>query len=1352
MVLVPSETPTLQQAVAAIPDGGIIELAAGTYSSPSGGFAINDQPRSFTIRAASGASVVLDGGGSRDIVRFINSSPGAGRPLSFEGLTFANGSSATAGIGGGLTLQNASATFRNCVFQNNVASSPQTGGGALSLATATAFFFDCVWTGNSAKFYGGALAVETSSRAYIHRGTFFSNRTNLPNHLPVSGGGAIHVGDSVLRVSNSRFDSNQAGYVGGAIYAIGTWTNPVTTPMSDVVVADCTFVNNQAVRDASVTFAAPTEGGAFHAEDQTTAKIYNSRFITNSAHTGGGINMYRAIVEVRGCVLQGNRATGAGSANGFGGGISAVSNDGADATTASGTINRRTSNLLVQDTLVQGRFGGVTTVAETGGGIYVSGDSNSLYGQNGMPANGTPAVNRATAQLTNVLLIDCDVQEMSGAAGTGIGGGLEADLVNLTITSSLIASCDAITAGGASNAAGGGLSIINQSSATVTGSTIAKCTAAQYGGGVFAQGSTLNMTACNFIQNEVSPGFGETQSASYGAALFTTPAIPTATKMDGAVTTCVFTENVGLAIFDDDRSPSPINDMRYNSNQIYATTFGANVYSDSLAGVKTVATLNSLTVTRGSGQQTVKSSAANSALGSRPSIGVLRAAPASLVTSGAVGDAGAPSAYLGYAWSGTGATLDGAGLGSAAGLSTTAAGSHTLVVDGASTPVTVSSAPSPAGTFGASPVSVPAGSSTILSWTSGGGAFLEVAIDRGVGTSAAGSGSAAAAVPGTVAFWMYELFQEGAAVAPAAVTATGALPSISSFSASPVLVNPGGFSLLTWSTSNGTSVLVNGATASPSANMGVTPAVTTAYPLVVLNSVGKASRSVTVNVNSGSAGLGIPAISTPIAGGTYNTAGVSFSWSSVGGSSEYDLRLFDGQTGAVLFSGSLAAAASTSTLISLGNGGYTFAVRACSGGGFTDAACGKFSSQSFTVALTAPSGAPSVTFPGSGASLTASTQTFGWTSVAKADPAQPLFYEVLLRDLTNGATELQITVADPQLSTIYSMHSSASYELKVRACQAGCGPYSAPVGFSVSLPAVPTAAPTITGATVTGGNNLAVSWTGVTGADSYRVQVIQPTGGPGGGALTVAARQVSGTSVTLSVPAGITDVIVASCNGDGCGPFSGPTRVNPPGPNPAAPVVGTPIAGTVVTGPGVSFSWSRIPGDTGGTTYRLYVQDLSRQSAALDVYTTQNFWAAALKAEGSRYDVLVVANPGPSQIVGPSAGFNLRGVSATAPTMVAPAHQSSVPSGNIQLSWSPVPNATLYEYFVAVQGQPSASAIGVTPGLLVQVPLNGSPTTYSAIARACPAGNVCSITSDAGWGPWSNAPGGPGVTNFTVTP
>ena len=185
------------------------------------------------------------------------------------------------------------------------------------------------------------------------------------------------------------------------------------------------------------------------------------------------------------------------------------------------------------------------------------------------------------------------------------------------------------------------------------------------------------------------------------------------------------------------------------------------------------------------------------------------------------------------------------------------------------------------------------------------------------------------------------------------------------------------------------------------------------------------------------------------------------------------------------------------------------------------------------------------------------------------------------------------------------------------------------------------------------------------------------------------------------------------------------------------------------------FAWSRIPGDTGGNTvYRVYVQDLSRQTAALDVLTTQNYYGALLKAEGAKYAVVVIANPGtPAEIAGPGASFTVRGTSSVAPTLMAPTHESTQPAGNILIAWS-VPGATLYEYFVAVQGQPNPSGRGVTPGYFVQVPLaaiNGQPTVYSGIIRACPAGATCVGGSDAGWSPWSNVAGTGGI-NFTVTP
>ena len=336
-------------------------------------------------------------------------------------------------------------------------------------------------------------------------------------------------------------------------------------------------------------------------------------------------------------------------------------------------------------------------------------------------------------------------------------------------------------------------------------------------------------------------------------------------------------------------------------------------------------------------------------------------------------------------------------------------------------------------------------------------------------------------------------------------------------------------------------------------------------------------------------------------------------------------------------------------------------------------------------------------------------------------------YEVVLTDITTGLAELQITVLD-QTSTIFSLRSSTHYQLKVRACQAGCGAWSVPVDFAVTLPAIPTDVPVITNASVSGGNSLSVWWTSVPRADLYQIQVVQPTSGPGGGALTVAAMQVSATTVTLPIPAGAATIFVWGCTGDGCGPQSVGWDITAPGPNPSTPNLGTPLAGSSVTGPSVMFSWNRIPGDNGSNTeYRLYVGDNARSRPALDVYTTANYYAANFKAEGTRYDALVIAKPRTaSPVQGPATGFLVRGPSGLSPTMVQPAYGFSVPQGNVTIEWTPLPGASLYEYYVAQRVTPPATPVifrGVTPGLSVQVPLKaiGSVSTnYLGIVRACP--------------------------------
>ena len=1345
---VPADVATLQAAINQVPNGGIIELAAGTYASPANGWGINDTGRAFTIRAASGATVVLDGGNSRDLIRFINSSVGAGRPVTFERLIFRNGATTIAGLAAGVTMQRAQATFDQCRFENNRGDAT-TGGGGIEVAIgSTAFFYDCVWSDNTSKYAGAAMALEEFSTAYIHRGTFTNNRTNVANHWPSSGGGAIHVGNSVLRVTNSRFEGNQAGYVGGAIYAIGNWANPVTTPAAHVLVVNSTFINNQAVLHPTVSFAPPTEGGAFHIEDQATGQIINSRFLFNSADTGGAVNSYRGILDISGTLFEGNRAVGAGNATGFGGAISAISNDVDEP-------NRRTVSLTVRDSLLRGRSGAVTTTAQTAGCIFAGGDHNHAWGEGGVSQNGTLDFNRAQVLLERVALVDCDVQQVAGAGGSGFAGGMWLAMASLTMRDSLISQCDALSG---ANTGGGALAILDHTTTDITNTTFANNTAGQYGGAIFAQGSNLVISGSRITRNEVSPGTNEALGASYGAALFASGWDAYNLPATGSISSSVFSNNVGLAIFDDDRTNGPINDMRYNGNQFYATTFGTSIYSNAL-GISgyTVSQLNSLVVNRANSTSTDKATTNNTALGSAPVSGTLLGVPPLILPVNAVGDSAPPTAaYLAYAWDGGSATLNGNGVSGNAGLTAApGTGSHVLSVGGTPFSDSIDLGATPAATFTANPTSISGSQTSTLSWSVTAGTFLEGAIDQAVGSLGAATGSRSVSPQADTTYRMLAVTETGGAPGEAEVAVTGATPTINSFTTNLILLPLGGTAVLSWSTSGATSASINGTSANiPSGTRNVTPTTTTVYTLNANNTFGTSSANVTVNVNGGSAPLAVPTITAPASAQVINSGGITFAWNAVGGATGYDLRVWNSNTGAAVFSGSLSGNGATSTLVSLPSGFYMFGVRACQGNGFAEGQCGRFASVVFQVNIGSPSNAPSVTAPAQGANLTQSILTLGWTAVSGSGTL-PLFYEVDLTETGSDQRELSILLPSSSLSTVTRVHSG-SYALRVRACQGGCGPWSATRTFTATIGAPPTSAPSITNTSVTGGNSLAATWTSVSGAEWYQLYVIQSSGGPGGGAVTVAAREVVGTSISgLPIPAGAASVLVAACTGNGCGPFSNVAGISGGGPNPSAPQIGQPLGGSVVSGPGILFTWSRVPGDNGSnTTYRLYVQDLSRATAALDVLTTDNFYGAYFKAEGARYDALVVANPGPSQVVGPAVGFVVSGTSASAPTMAQPTHNSTLPAGNVQLGWSPVPGATLYEYFVAAVGSTVAPTRGVTPGLVVQVPLaalGGNPQLYSGIVRACPEGASCAPGSDAGWGPWSNQ-AGPGVTNFTVTP
>ncbi|MDP1624402.1 MAG: hypothetical protein Q8L64_01395 [bacterium] len=761
IIHVPGDAANLQVAVNTVSDGGIIELAAGTYDAPAGGgWIFNNLGKGFTIRAASGATVILSGGGTTSILRIQNELISAGKPIIFRNLIFENGYTQTEGLAGGLTLSKALATCVDCTFRNNTTRvTTSVGGGVYVANSSQVFFINTLWQDNISYSGGAGLGVRFGSKVYIHNSRFIHNLSNPPNHLLYASGGGIAVGNSMVRISNTVFENNQAAGFGAGLYIIGTWTSaPDTTPQSDVIIANSLFLNNEAKPDPTVAQALPSEGGGINIEDQSILKIYNTRLIKNRAMIGGGLNIFRATVEVYNSAFLGNQANGQVYTASFGGSISINSTDGP----ADGANNRPTGKVTVEDTLFQGHYGDVTAPAsQVGGCLSASGDGHRIDGDPSVPDVGTIAENRAVVSLNRVIFDDCDVEATDGNGS--VGGAIQVALTDLSLQNSLVMRSDALGQGIA-----GGVAALYNSNANISRTVFAYNTAGQFGGGLFMQGSTVQVDNSRFYGNEVSPGVIEAVAQSYGAAIFMTIDEARNLPANGTIQNSIFSSNIGIAIFDDDRTNGPINAVVYNNNQFYTNnqfqppTDVKAVYRSSMSAPQTASGLNSLVITRSNGTSTDKSPANNNIeLSTAPKLGGVVAGPANILTTNAAGETPFPPtlAYLGYSWIGASATLDGQAVSGNAGVSSANVGTHTLSVGGTNFTASIYQAPTPAATFTAS------GSSPVtLGWSVTAGTFLDVAIDHGVTIPSTSSGSVQISPPVDTDYWLYVITKEGGIV------------------------------------------------------------------------------------------------------------------------------------------------------------------------------------------------------------------------------------------------------------------------------------------------------------------------------------------------------------------------------------------------------------------------------------------------------------------------------------------------------------------------------------------------------------------------------------------------------------
>ena len=684
LVQVPQQVPTLQAAISQVANGGVIELAAGSYAAPAGGFRVSNLGKGFTIRAALGATVALDGGGSQPVFVLRNAAAARNGLIAFENLIFRNGFGGSSTVSPGVTVDGGTARFVGCSFANNVGAAGADGGGVKVRNGSTATFIVCTFGGNSSPIAGGAMMVNDSS-VEVQGGSFVANRVNLAGSDPSSHGGAISVIDGTVLVSDALFQGNQAGFVGGAIIAFGTFgATPAmpSTPASYVSVTRCTFQANAVVPQPGAAPPGDPAGGAIHVEDQTTLDVADSYFVDNQAQFGGALDSYRALINVSGSVFQGNGGDVTGADESVGGAICALSNDAVDSTTAAGA-NPRPAAVTVTSSLLQGSAAPGAAAANAGGCILIGGDQQHLYGLGGLAPNGTVASNSAVLQVGGSVFDNCNVAQ-SPTAGGGQGGAIDGSLVALTMSDTLVLDSSAGVTG--ANGTGGGVFLNGESTATITASTFAGNVAATAGGALAAGDSAVQISGSELVANQVGAGAGTPASLSRGAALYFFP-LPSGQPhvgsgdASGLVSQTIFSQNLGLPIWDvDSGGPSPVNTVQYGGNAFFNTTDGANVYVDTFAdpshGGLSVAALDALVVTR-SASVTVKSPTANQALSVAPATGAFVEIP----PAGSPGARSVPA--LAYAWSGGEATFNGAPLLQHGGVVTGAApGAYTLAVDG----------------------------------------------------------------------------------------------------------------------------------------------------------------------------------------------------------------------------------------------------------------------------------------------------------------------------------------------------------------------------------------------------------------------------------------------------------------------------------------------------------------------------------------------------------------------------------------------------------------------------------------------------------------------------------------------
>jgi hypothetical protein len=254
--------PTIQSAIVAALDGGVILLTDGVFTGP-GNVDLTYLGKAITIRSQSGHAedCIIDCAGPEPTRRAVR---------------FESGEDTTSVLAG-ITLRNAEA---------------ESGGAVLCSAGSSPKLTGCILTGCQATV-GGALAVQGADCAPVLEGCVF--RSNQAEE----DGGAVWVTEGQLQVRGCEFHDNHAYQLGGALFC-----GPFSCQTTALDLRRSLFADNSVEPSGSML----KWGGAV-ATMSTRTMIDGCTMVGNSAPVGGAVYAYADYeqpITMRNCTVCDN--------------------------------------------------------------------------------------------------------------------------------------------------------------------------------------------------------------------------------------------------------------------------------------------------------------------------------------------------------------------------------------------------------------------------------------------------------------------------------------------------------------------------------------------------------------------------------------------------------------------------------------------------------------------------------------------------------------------------------------------------------------------------------------------------------------------------------------------------------------------------------------------------------------------------------------------------------------------------------------------------------------------------------------------------------------------------------------